>query len=97
MTADTQTAARKRGLAPILLGIALSLVIDVSAAEVASDNELYAACCIGVLQRTQQANQKLWPEYEQGIADDDKQFRDESRRLRQEVVSDMKLQRPAIL
>jgi hypothetical protein len=45
-------------VAPILLGVALSLVIDVAAAEVASDNELYAAYCIGVLQDKQQAQRK---------------------------------------
>lgn len=46
-------ASRRRGFVPILLGAALSLVIDVAAAEIASDNELYAAYCVGVVQDAQ--------------------------------------------
>jgi hypothetical protein len=66
---------------PILLGAALSLVIDVAAAEVASDNELYAAYCIGVLQHR--------AEYEQGLADD-KQSQDAAmRRLLQEDTKNL--------
>jgi hypothetical protein len=89
MTADTQT---ERRFAPILLGVALSLVIDVAAAEVASDNELYAAYCIGVLQQTQQENRKLEAEYEQHLLADpnDKQSQDDARRFRQEADKGLK-------
>jgi hypothetical protein len=73
----------------ILLGAAALSLIDVAAAEVASDNELYAAYCIGVLQHTQQEGEKLWVEYEQGLLNDDKQFRDEVRRLRQEDAKNL--------
>ena len=47
-----------------LFGAALSLVIHVAAAEVASDNELYAAYCIGVLQQGQQEWRKLLEQLE---------------------------------
>jgi hypothetical protein len=73
--------------APILLGVALSL--DLAAAEVASDNELYAAYCIGVLQHTQQEGRKLWEEYEQQHLADDKPSQDELRRRRQEDEKDL--------
>ena len=63
-------AARKRGFAPILLGTALCLVIDVAAAQVASDNELYAGYCVGVLQQTQQGQRELYLKIEQDFGDD---------------------------
>ena len=59
-----------RRLVPILLGAGLPLVIDVAAAEVASDNELYAAYCIGVLQQTQQDWRRENMEYEQHLLAD---------------------------
>jgi hypothetical protein len=76
-----------KSLAPILLGVALSLVIDVAAAEVPSDNELYAAYCIGVLQQEQQARRKESEEFEQTL-DDDKQ-KEELRRGTQKDQSDL--------
>jgi hypothetical protein len=46
--ASTERRAVKRGFVPILLGVALSLVIDAAAAEVASDNELYGSGSSGI-------------------------------------------------
>jgi hypothetical protein len=74
--------------APILLGLALSVGIDVAAAEVASDNELYAAYCIGVLQQEQQERRRTSEEYEQHLADD-KQAQNELRRGPQEDEKDL--------
>jgi hypothetical protein len=76
-----------RRLVPILLGAGLPLVIDVAAAEVASDNELYAAYCIGVVQQEQQEQRREVMEYEQHLLADpnDKQSQDDARRFRQEV------------
>jgi hypothetical protein len=68
--APASRIARRRGFVPILFGTALSLVIDVAAAEVASDNELYAAYCIGVLQQTQQDWRRENMEYEQHLLAD---------------------------
>ena len=46
------------------------LIANSASAEVASDNELYAAYCIGVLQVTQQEGRKASDEFEQTLADD---------------------------
>jgi len=72
----------KECFAAVLLVAALS---DVAAAEVASDNELYAAYCIGVLQDRQQAGRKLWAEYEQTAAS-----QDDAREIREARDKDLK-------
>jgi hypothetical protein len=73
----------KECFAAVLLVAALS---DVAAAEVASDNELYAAYCIGVLQYAQQAAQKEWAKYEQDGANS----QDDARQMREARDNDLK-------
>jgi hypothetical protein len=47
-----------RGFVPILLGALLSLVTSFAIAQIANDNELYAAYCIGVLQQQYEEERK---------------------------------------
>jgi hypothetical protein len=74
-----------------LVVIALAMwfiAINAAAAEVATDNELYAAYCIGVLQKTQQAQRKAVEEFAETLADD-KQLQDKVRREGQEPDKDL--------
>jgi hypothetical protein len=74
-----------RWFVSISLGAALSLVIDLAAAEVATDNELYAAYCLGVLQDAEQWQRKVNLEQEQSHAELIKLYRaDEEFRIQME-------------
>jgi hypothetical protein len=76
-----------------LLGAALSLVIDVAAAQVASDNELYAAYCLGVLQDVQQGQRKWYLEAAELMKpspdEENEEFRKDMRRAMQEDAKDL--------